>query len=73
MFRTVLCLIESAHSGDTAVQLYLPIGKTSSKGDWKVTNNDKQKPSLVDSDRPQCSILNTPCGLWGATSAPNIS
>lgn len=33
MLRTVRCLIESAHSGDTAVQLYLPIGKTSSKGD----------------------------------------
>lgn len=73
MLRMVRCLIESAQSDDIAVQLYFPIGNTSSKGDWKVTNKDKQKPSLVASGRPQCSILNTPWGLCGATSAPNIS
>lgn len=73
MFLAVRCLIKSPHSGDTAVQLYFPIGKTSSNGDWNVTNNDKQKPSLVVSGLPQCSTLNTPWGLWGATSAPNIS
>lgn len=73
MLRTVRCLIKSAHCGDTDVQLYFAIGNTSSSGDWNVTNNDKQKPSLIDSERPQCSMLNTPWGLCKATSAPNIS
>lgn len=73
MLRTVWSLIALAHSEDTAIQLYLPIGNTSSNGDWNVTNNDKQNPSLVATGRPQCSMLNTPWGLWGATSAPKIS
>lgn len=33
MLRIVRSLIESAHSEDTAVQLYFPIGNTSSSGD----------------------------------------
>lgn len=33
MLRIVRCLIRSVHSGDTAVQLYFPMGNTSSKGD----------------------------------------
>jgi len=60
MLRIVLNAINFAHSVDTAVQLYLPIGNTSSNVFWKVTNNDKHKPSLEPSGWPQCSMLNTP-------------
>lgn len=55
-------------------QVYLSIGKTSSRGTRKETSTVMQRPSPTPlGPFAQCSTLMMPCGLWVGTSAPKMS